>query len=142
MECIAPTHGILARPTRIGSSSEFSKNPYGGRSKRPTPPTVPIALYIIAVRRQGVAPHHKEVRPGRVCLNAQAGFVIPRVAFLHTGVLHAGRSFKRRDAAAKTLGSGTTAALFDRNPAQAHCPKDEAVWLNTASGIWHEKGMR
>ena len=26
--------------------------------------------------------------------------------------------------------------------AQAHCPKDEVVWLNTRSGIWHEKGMR
>jgi len=26
--------------------------------------------------------------------------------------------------------------------AQAHCPKDEVVWLNTASGIYHEKGMR
>ncbi len=26
--------------------------------------------------------------------------------------------------------------------AQAHCPRDEVVWLNTASGIYHEKGMR
>ncbi|MDB5094374.1 MAG: hypothetical protein JWO85_2475 [Candidatus Eremiobacteraeota bacterium] len=26
--------------------------------------------------------------------------------------------------------------------AQAHCPKDEVVWLNTNSGIFHEKGMR
>ena len=26
--------------------------------------------------------------------------------------------------------------------AQAHCPKDEVVWLNTSSGIYHEKGMR
>jgi hypothetical protein len=26
--------------------------------------------------------------------------------------------------------------------AQAHCPKDEVVWLNTNSGIYHEKGMR
>lgn len=26
--------------------------------------------------------------------------------------------------------------------AQKHCPKDEVVWLNTASGIYHEKGMR
>lgn len=26
--------------------------------------------------------------------------------------------------------------------AQKHCPKDEVVWLNTSSGIYHEKGMR
>jgi hypothetical protein len=26
--------------------------------------------------------------------------------------------------------------------AQKHCPKDEVVWLNTPSGIYHEKGMR
>jgi hypothetical protein len=26
--------------------------------------------------------------------------------------------------------------------AQKHCPNDQVVWLNTASGIYHEKGMR
>jgi len=26
--------------------------------------------------------------------------------------------------------------------AQAHCPRDVVVWLNTSSGIYHEKGMR
>lgn len=26
--------------------------------------------------------------------------------------------------------------------AQRHCPRDEVVWLNTNSGIYHEKGMR
>lgn len=26
--------------------------------------------------------------------------------------------------------------------AQAHCPSDVVVWLNTNSGIYHEKGMR
>ncbi len=26
--------------------------------------------------------------------------------------------------------------------AQAHCPSDVVVWLNTKTGIWHEKGMR
>ena len=26
--------------------------------------------------------------------------------------------------------------------AQAHRPNDEIVWLNTASGIYHERGMR
>ncbi|MGD0967769.1 MAG: hypothetical protein ABR949_05730 [Candidatus Aquilonibacter sp.] len=26
--------------------------------------------------------------------------------------------------------------------AQTHCPRDTVVWLNTKTGIWHEKGMR
>ncbi len=26
--------------------------------------------------------------------------------------------------------------------AQRHCPSDVVVWLNTKTGIWHEKGMR
>lgn len=33
--------------------------------------------------------------------------------------------------------------MFDtERAAQAHCPADVVVWLNTNSGIWHEKGMR
>ncbi|TAM85686.1 hypothetical protein EPN42_14580 [bacterium] len=32
--------------------------------------------------------------------------------------------------------------MFDtEQAAQAHCPSDVVVWLNTRSGIWHEKGM-
>jgi hypothetical protein len=26
--------------------------------------------------------------------------------------------------------------------AQQHCPKDEVVWLNTNSGIWHSQSGR
>ena len=34
-------------------------------------------------------------------------------------------------------------AMFQtEDAAQAHCPRDEVVWLNTSSGIYHEKGMR
>ena len=34
-------------------------------------------------------------------------------------------------------------AMFEtESAAQAHCQKDEVVWLNTNSGIYHEKGMR
>lgn len=32
-------------------------------------------------------------------------------------------------------------ALFaTAKAAQTHCPKDNVVWLNTASGIWHNSG--
>lgn len=34
-------------------------------------------------------------------------------------------------------------AMFDTEAAaQAHWPRDVVVWLNTKSGIYHEKGMR
>jgi len=36
-----------------------------------------------------------------------------------------------------------TAAMFDTEAAaQRHCPQDIVVWLNTPTGIYHEKGMR
>jgi hypothetical protein len=41
--------------------------------------------------------------------------------------------------------TASVAALqqFDtERAAQKHCPHDIVVWLNTNSGIWHEKGMR
>jgi len=34
-------------------------------------------------------------------------------------------------------------AMFETETvAQAHCPRDVVVWLNTTSGVYHEKGMR
>lgn len=30
----------------------------------------------------------------------------------------------------------------DEGVAQSHCAADVVVWLNTRTGIWHEKGMR
>jgi hypothetical protein len=37
----------------------------------------------------------------------------------------------------------TQLAMFPTEAAaQRHCPRDEVVWLNVPSGIYHEKGMR
>ena len=37
----------------------------------------------------------------------------------------------------------TSLHLFvSESAAQKHCPRDEVVWLNTSSGVYHEKGMR
>lgn len=39
--------------------------------------------------------------------------------------------------------STTNIPMFDTEAAaQAHCPSDTVVWLNTRSGVYHEKGMR
>jgi len=37
---------------------------------------------------------------------------------------------------------GSPAMFTTEDAAQAHCPSDVVVWLNTKTGIWHEKGMR
>ena len=37
---------------------------------------------------------------------------------------------------------GQLAMFSTESSAQAHCPRDVVVWLNTRTGIWHEKGMR
>jgi len=52
-----------------------------------------------------------------------------------------------RGAATASISPATVAyaqlALFSTEAAaQAHCPRDVVVWLNTKTGIWHEKGMR
>jgi hypothetical protein len=42
-----------------------------------------------------------------------------------------------------TAVAATRLPMFDsESAAQAHCPSDTVVWLNTKTGIWHEKGMR
>jgi hypothetical protein len=39
--------------------------------------------------------------------------------------------------------AATELALFSTaSAAQAHCPRDTVVWLNTPSGIYHYKGER
>lgn len=38
--------------------------------------------------------------------------------------------------------AGSLQLFSAETAAQKHCPKDEVVWLNTNSGIYHEKGMR
>jgi len=41
-----------------------------------------------------------------------------------------------------TASSAQLAQFETEAAAQAHCPRDQVVWLNTNSGIYHEKGMR
>ena len=41
-----------------------------------------------------------------------------------------------------TVAYGSVEMFSTEETAQAHCPRDVVVWLNTKSGIWHEKGMR
>ena len=38
--------------------------------------------------------------------------------------------------------TGTMQQFDTEEAAQAHCPSDVVVWLNTNSGIYHERGMR
>ena len=45
-------------------------------------------------------------------------------------------------AAAASVPSGPMQQYDTESAAQAHCPSDTVVWLNTNSGIYHEKGMR
>ncbi len=40
------------------------------------------------------------------------------------------------------VSAGSLQLFASESAAQRHCPRDEVVWLNTNSGIYHEKGMR
>lgn len=46
-------------------------------------------------------------------------------------------------AASTPISAPTSLRLFaTESAAQKHCPKDEVVWLNIRTGVYHEKGMR
>ena len=45
-------------------------------------------------------------------------------------------------AIASTVVARTIPMFNTEAAAQRHCPSDQVVWLNTRSGIYHEKGMR
>ena len=47
-----------------------------------------------------------------------------------------------RSVQAATTASVPLATFATEVAAQAHCPRDQVVWLNTNTGIYHEKGMR
>ncbi|HEY0383013.1 MAG TPA: hypothetical protein VGC72_12525 [Candidatus Elarobacter sp.] len=49
---------------------------------------------------------------------------------------------KHRTPASAPVRTGSLQLFATEGAAQAHCPRDVVVWLNTNSGIYHEKGMR
>ncbi len=49
---------------------------------------------------------------------------------------------KHHTTAGAPVTSGSLQLFATEAAAQAHCPRDQVVWLNTNSGIYHEKGMR
>lgn len=53
-----------------------------------------------------------------------------------------GRSTAATSASPAIVAYSQLALFSTEAAAQAHCPRDVVVWLNTKTGIWHEKGMR
>ena len=45
-------------------------------------------------------------------------------------------------AASAPVSTGSLQLFSTEAGAQRHCPRDTVVWLNTNSGVYHEKGMR
>ena len=67
------------------------------------------------------------------------GVLLAATLFLAPAPSSAGR---HRPAASAPVTSGSLQLFASESAAQAHCPRDVVVWLNTNSGIYHEKGMR
>jgi len=63
----------------------------------------------------------------------------PKIAQLVLGLALAFASLLNSVQASGPVPSATFAT---EAAAQAHCPSDAVVWLNTNTGIYHEKGMR
>jgi hypothetical protein len=49
---------------------------------------------------------------------------------------------KHHTTASAPVTAGSLQLFASEGAARAHCPRDVVVWLNTNSGIYHEKGMR
>ena len=49
---------------------------------------------------------------------------------------------RHKTTASAPVTNGSLQLFATETAAQRHCPRDEVVWLNTNSGIYHEKGMR
>ena len=66
------------------------------------------------------------------------------VALYFLTILVAGADARgtHRATASAPVTTGSLQLFASENAAQAHCPRDQVVWLNTNSGIYHSKGMR
>lgn len=51
-------------------------------------------------------------------------------------------AFHHKATATAPVTSGDLQLFSSEAAAQRHCPRDTVVWLNTNSGVYHEKGMR
>ena len=57
-------------------------------------------------------------------------------------MLASSASFASKHKTTAPVTTGELQMFASESAAQKHCPRDEVVWLNTNSGIYHEKGMR
>ncbi len=51
-------------------------------------------------------------------------------------------SSTHHSAATAPVSTGGLQLFSTESEAKRHCPRDTVVWLNTNSGVYHEKGMR
>ena len=63
-------------------------------------------------------------------------------ALLLAVVLTSSTGFAATHHANPTTGGAQLAQFDTEGAAQAHCPRDTVVWLNTTSGIYQEKSIR
>ncbi len=54
----------------------------------------------------------------------------------------AGAAHRHTQSVQQNASDGSLQLFTSAAAAQQHCPNDEVVWLNTRTGIYHEKGMR
>jgi hypothetical protein len=67
-------------------------------------------------------------------------FYVALIAF--SSLIAPPASWAARPPASTAPANSSDTRFASESAAQAHCPKDTVVWLNTNSGIYHEKGRR
>ena len=62
-------------------------------------------------------------------------FIAPTTSFAQT-------TYGTHHVTQAPVSAGSLRLFNTEDAAQRHCPRDTVVWLNTSSGVYHEKGMR
>lgn len=78
----------------------------------------------------------------RTTLASRVSAALLALALVCTTAVADARKSHGRTTASAPVTTGSLQLFASENAAQAHCPRDQVVWLNTNSGIYHEKGMR
>lgn len=132
-----PSSSVLSRATQGPSTSAALQrlatgSGYCNESFTSAFPSTPGRGPAVAERRAMKITLYRNVVAAALAAFLSIGAFVPAAAGVH----------HHKTKATAPVSSGSLQMFSSEGAAQAHCPRETVVWLNTNSGIYHEKGMR
>lgn len=97
-----------------------------------------VALLVAAA---GCGGHKTDTTTTTTTDSSAASAASPGTVATPSGAMSAGGMNGTTTGGAMNTGAGQPPGFDTESAAQAHCPSDTVVWLNTKSHVYHEKGM-